>query len=108
MVHIPSDLEKGITRLHHYFPPYGVSHYRQGKDEREGKAGKEAKPNKKKSPTEESTAQTDEMLAALNFADLGPVPPWTSEDADPENGGLTEFHIQVRFEGVRLLEEGRA
>lgn len=69
--------------------------------DRQGKEEKEGKPKKK--PSEESCEEMDRMLASLNFANLGPVPPWTREDADPENGGLTEFHIQVL--GVPVLSE---
>lgn len=65
-------------------------------DCRPTKEDKEIKPKKKAgASTEELCAQTEELLTSLNFADLGPVPPWSTEDADPENGGLTEFHIQV-------------
>lgn len=47
----------------------------------------------------------EELLAALNFAALeGSTPPWAAggKNWDPENGGLTEHHIQVRLStGVR-------
>lgn len=53
---------------------------------------------KGKRKAEEEGAVPEELLAALNFADLeGPIPPWASggKNWDPENGGLTERHIQV-------------
>lgn len=53
---------------------------------------------KGKRKAEEEGTVPEELLAALNFADLeGPIPPWASggKNWDPENGGLTERHIQV-------------
>lgn len=49
----------------------------------------------------------EELLAALNFADLeGSTPPWASggKNWDPENGGLTECHIQALLARVPWSE----
>lgn len=58
---------------------------------------KEDRKGKRKN--EEENGVPEELLAALNFAALeGSIPPWAAggKNWDPENGGLTEHHIQVR------------
>lgn len=55
--------------------------------------------SKGKRKNEEEEGVPEELLAALNFAALeGSTPPWAAgaKNWDPENGGLTERHIQVR------------
>ncbi|CAM9777765.1 unnamed protein product [Scytosiphon promiscuus] len=62
---------------------------------------------KGKRKAEEEGSVPEELLAALNFADLeGPIPPWASggKNWDPENGGLTERHIQALLTRVPWSE----
>ena len=56
------------------------------------------KDDKGKRKADEEVTVPEELLAALNFADLGAVPPWATDgpDWEPGNGGLTERHIQAR------------
>lgn len=61
--------------------------------------------SKGKRKAEEAVGAPEELLAALNFAGLeGSVPPWATggKNWDPENGGLTERHIQVGWFVLRV------